>query len=440
VRGSAFLYTGGVAVFAGLLFGVLPALRLGSEKVLDALRDGGGAAVGRVRHRIRSVLVVTQVALALVLLVGSGLMVRSFQELRAVDPGFTPEGLLTFTTVLVPPKYGPGEPTAQFYDGLIDRLEEISGVVSAGGITALPLTGGEERYATQIDEFPSAEDELPPFLPFWRVTRGYFETMGIPIVEGRSFTADDHNARLGSLIISESFKNRYWPDVSALGKRIHASGWPARSVGVVGDVHAVGLGFPVEPNIYKPMLDAVGGDVRRMTMVVRSDADPLSLVPAIRAAIATIDPDLPISNIRSMEALVSDSMSRTSFIMSLLLLAAIVSLFLGSVGIYGVISYIVSQRTSEISVRLALGADSGAVQTMVLMEGMKLAVIGVVIGLLAAVALGRLLTSLLYGVTSFDPLTLVGGSVIFLTVAALASIIPAHRAASTPPAASLQST
>ncbi len=175
-------------------------------------------------------------------------------------------------------------------------------------------------------------------------------------------------------------------------------------------------------------------------MVVRSDAGPLSLVSAVRDAVETIDPDLPISNIRSMESLVSDSMSRTSFIMSLLLLAAIVSLFLGSVGIYGVISYIVSQRTSEISVRLALGADSGAVHTMVLMEGMKLAVTGIVIGLLAAVVVGRLLTSLLYGVTSFDPLTLVGGSLIFLTVAALASIIPAQRAAGTPPAAALQST
>ena len=175
-------------------------------------------------------------------------------------------------------------------------------------------------------------------------------------------------------------------------------------------------------------------------MVVRSDADPLSLVPAVRSAIEAIDPDLPISNIRSMESLVADSMSRTSFIMSLLLLAAIVSLFLGSVGIYGVISYIVSQRTSEIGVRLALGADSKKVRRMILVHGMKLAGAGVVIGLLATAVMGRLLTSLLYGVTSFDPLTLVGGSVIFLTVAALASVVPARRAACTSPAAALQST
>jgi predicted permease len=440
LSGSALLYTGGISVLAGLLFGVLPALRLGPDKMLDALRDGGRATIGRDRHRTRSVLVVAQVALALVLLVGSGLMVRSFQELRAVDPGFQPEGLLTFTIVLFPPKYGFGEPTAQFYDELIDRLEDIPAVASVGGISALPLTDGAERYATEIYEFPPADDELPPFFPFWRVTPGYFETMGIPVVEGRSFTADDHNERLGSVIISQSLKDRYWPQVSALGKRIQASGSPARSVGVVGDVHAAGLGFPAEPHIYKPMLDAEGGDVRRMTMVVRSDADPLSLVPAVRDAVATIDPDLPISNIRSMESLVADSMSRTSFIMSLLLLAAIVSLFLGSVGIYGVISYIVSQRTSEIGVRLALGADSKKVRRMVLVHGMKLAGAGVVIGLLATAVMGRLLTSLLYGVTSFDPLTLVGGSVIFLIVAALASSIPARRAACTSPATALQST
>ena len=175
-----------------------------------------------------------------------------------------------------------------------------------------------------------------------------------------------------------------------------------------------------------------------MSMVVRSDAEPFSLVPAIRSVIEAIDPDLAISDIRTMEDVVEDSMSRTSFTMSLLLLAALIALFLGSVGIYGVISYIVSQRTSEIGVRLALGADSGQVRGMILMQGMRLAGAGVVIGLLAAAAMGQLLTSLLYGVSPLDPLTLVGGSVVFLAVAALAGVIPARRAARTPPAVALQ--
>ena len=268
----------------------------------------------------------------------------------------------------------------------------------------------------------------------------YFETMGIPIVEGRFFTADDHHARLGSLIISGSIKDRYWPDVSALGKRF-AAGTLATSVGVAGDVHALGVESPVEEYIYKPMLDSwVGGSFEPMTMVVRSDADPLSLVPAIRSVIETMDPDLAVSDIRTMEDVVADSMSRTTFTMSLLMLAAIIGLFLGSVGIYGVISYIVSQRRSEIAVRLALGADSKKMRRMILIQGMKLAGAGVVIGLLAAAAMDRLLTSLLFGVSSFDPVTFVGGSLIFLAVAALAAVIPALRASRIPPAVALQST
>ncbi len=439
IRGSALLYTSGVSIFAGLLFGVLPALRSGSDKLMVSLRDGGrGTTIGRDRHRARNVLVVMQVALALVLLVGSGLMVRSFQALRAVDPGLTAEGLMTFRLAPPPTKYPGGEELAQFYDELIERLESIPGVISAGGITTLPLTGRGGGAQTRIEEFPVAEGQALPSYLARRVTPGYFETMGIPVLEGRSFTADDHNARLGSIIISESIKDLYWAEASALGKRI-VMGTPARSVGVVGDVYAVGLETPAEPHVYKPMLDSVGGGARAMRMVVRSDTDPLTLVPAIRSAIEAIDSDLPISELKSMEEIVADSMSRTSFTMSLLLLAAIIALFLGSVGIYGVISYIVSQRASEIAVRLALGADSEKVGRMVLMQGMRLAGAGVVVGLIAATVMGRLLTTLLYGVAPFDLLTLLGGSMIFLAVAAVASVIPALRASRIPPGVALQS-
>ena len=438
IQGSVLLYTGGISILAGLLFGVLPSLRSGSDKMLGALRDGGrGATIGRDRHRARSVLVVAQVALALVLLVGSGLMVRSFQELRSVDPGFNAEGVLTFRLAPPPNKYAGPDALTQFYDELIDRLEELPSVVSAGGINTLPLTGGGAILATAIEEFPPAEGEFPPTFLVRRATPGYFETMEIPIAEGRSFIADDHNARLGSMIMSQSIKDQFWPDVSALGKRMRASGAPAASVGVAGDVHDTGLEIAAEQFVYLPMLDSVGGGVRAMTMVVRSDADPLTLVPAVRSAIEAIDSDLPLSDVRSMEDLVGDSLSRTSFTMSLLVLAALIALFLGSVGIYGVISYVASQRTSEIGVRMALGADVGGVRTMILMQGMRLAGIGIVIGLLAAAAMGRLLTSLLYGVSPYDALTLVGGSVIFLAVAILAGVIPAQRAAGTPPAVAL---
>jgi putative ABC transport system permease protein len=439
IQGPVLLYTAGISILAGLLFGVLPALRSGSDKMLGAIKDGGrGATIGRDRHVARSLLVVTQVALALVLLVGSGLMVRSFQQLRAIDPGFNADGVLTFRLAPPPSKYAGTEPVTQFYDELFDRLRELPRVTSVGAINNLPLTGGGAILTTRIDEFPPAEDEFPPVFRIRRATPGYFETMEIPVAEGRSFIADDHNDRLGSLIISQSIKDQYWPDVSALGKRIQTAGAPARSVGVVGDVHDMGLEIPAEQFVYKPMLDSVGGGVRAMTVVVRSDADPLSIVPAIRSTIEAMDADLPISDIRTMGNVVGDSLSRTSFTMSLLVLAAMIALFLGSVGIYGVISYVASQRTAEIGVRMALGADEGGVRTMILMQGMRLAGAGVVIGLLAAGGMGRLLTSLLYGVSPLDPVTLVGGSVIFLAVAALAGVIPARRAARTPPAVALE--
>jgi putative ABC transport system permease protein len=204
--------------------------------------------------------------------------------------------------------------------------------------------------------------------------------MGMPVVEGRTFTSDDHNARLGSLIISESIKRQYWPNESALGKRLTTAGAPARVVGVVGDVHDTGLEIPAEQFVYKPMLDSVGGGVRPMMMTVRTDGDPDALVPGIRAAVEGLDPDLPITELQSMEDILGDSLSRTSFTMSLLLLAAVVALFLGSVGIYGVLSYVASQRTAEMGVRLALGADAATVRRIILSQGMMLAVVGVAVG------------------------------------------------------------
>jgi predicted permease len=388
-------------------------------------------------------MVMAQVALALVVVVGSGLMVRSFQELRSVDPGFDAEGVLTFRVAPSPAKYAsagtpPPEGLARFWDDLIARVNDMPGVVSAGAVTVLPLEGIGTRLTTAIDEFPIPEDEFPPTFLIRRATPGYFEAMGIPVVEGREFTADDHNARMGTLIISESIKERYWPTTSALGKRMQTAGAPARSVGVVGDVQALGLELPTDPVIYKPMLDSVGGGVAQMSMVVRTDGNPLALAAPLRSLIESIDPDLPISEMRTLDDLVSDSMSRTTFTMTLLLVAAVIALLLGSVGVYGVIAYVSSQRTAEIGVRMALGSDAGAVRRMILVQGLRIAVAGVILGLAGAVAMGGLFTSLLYGVSPLDPLTLVLGSALFLVVAALAALIPAHRAAQTPPAVALQ--
>jgi predicted permease len=443
IDGASLAFTAVVAMLAGVLCGVLPALASGSSKAIGALRDGGrNATLSRARHRTRNVLVVTQVALAFALVIGSGLMVRSFDALRSVDPGFQADGVLTFNVRPLPTKYEGPEPLARFYDSLIERLEAVPGVTRAGAINALPLFGGTGNLATVIEEFPPAEGEFPPGFYIHRATPGYFETMGIPVVEGRTLTSDDHNSRLGSVIIDSSLKQRYWPNTSALGKRMIISGIRAQVVGVVGDVHTQGLDLEAPQVLYLPMLDVAGAPglmaLGAMTITVRTSVEPLSIVPAIRSAIAELDGDLPMANVQSMENVVGQSLSRSSFMMTLLLIAALIALFLGSVGIYGVLSYVVSTRTAEIGVRSALGASPELLRRLVLFQGLRLAGVGVLIGVAGAVVLGRVIEAQLYGVEPVDPVTLAAGAAIFLAVAVLASLLPAIRAARTAPVDALR--
>ncbi len=437
---NVLLFTIGVTVLAGLLFGVLPAARSFSYRMVAALRDGGrGATVGRERHRARNILVVLQVAMALLLLVGSGLMVRSFQELRSVDPGFDSGGLVTFQLSPPPSRYQSPEATARFYDDLLARLRTLPGVQAAGAATQLPLaSGGTTVLATQVEDFPLGPDDFPPTFHVRRVTPGYFEAMRIPVVEGRVFEDRDHQNRLGSAVVSTGVKERFWPDASPIGKRVAPSSAWASIVGVVGDVHQRGLDAESEPTIYMPMLDSAGGGVRSMSVAIRTSLPPLSVMPAVRSQIQQLDPVLPITDVRTMETIVSDSMSRVSFTAFLLVLAALVGLFLGAVGIYGVISYTVAQRTVEMGIRQALGASAAGLRAMVVRQGVALTVVGMVVGLAAAAALGRVMTSLLYGVRAFDPVTFAAGAAVFLVVAVLASLLPAQRAASIAPSEALR--
>ncbi len=327
----------------------------------------------------------------------------------------------------------------------MERLGAVPSVTSVGGIALLPLTA-EDRFLKardellpfQIEEFPTPDGVSPTFLSR-RATAGYFATMRIPIIEGREFIPDDHRERLGSLLISESIKRQYWPNESALGKRW--TGWrgaPGRVVGVVGDVHNVGLDVPAEQFVYMPMLDSVYGIVSDLTLTVRTAGDPNLLVPSIRAVAAELEPLTSLAQMQSMDDILADSISGTSFVMTVLVLAAVIALFLGSVGIYGVLSYVASLRTSEMGVRLALGADPGRVRKMILTQGIVLAVWGVGLGLAGAVGLRGVLSSLLFGVSPLDPPTLVSVSVFFLAVAAASSLIPAIRAARISPAVALQ--
>jgi putative ABC transport system permease protein len=441
VSGAALAFTAGVSVLAGMLFGVLPALASSSSKTLSALRDGGrSATLGRHGHLTRNALVTAQVALAVVLVIAAGLMVRSFEALRSVDPGFTADNTLTFEVRPLPTKYTDGGAVARFYDRLLERLEAVPGVTRAGAINMLPLTGGSVNFNSAIEEFPTPEGEMGPSFAVRRATPGYFEAMGIPIVEGRAFTADDHNFRLNSVIISRSVKDRYWPNTSALGKRIRVADVSAQVVGVVGDVHHAGLDVAAEQFMYLSMLDAEGvpNAPTAMTVTVRTAVEPLSLVSAMRGAIADFDADVAMANVRSMQGVLDDSMSRTSFTASVLTIAGLVALFLGAVGIYGVLSYVVTQRTPEIGIRSALGASPGAVLRMVLSQGLRVAGVGVVIGHVAAVAAGRVIATQLYGVSPFDVVTLAVATAIFLVVAGVASFLPAARAAGTAPIEALR--
>lgn len=436
INGTVLGFTVLVSVLAGLLFGLLPAIRSSSTRAMAAIRDGGRrTTAGRSRNRTRNALVITQVALAFVLVAGAGLMVRSFQALLSVDPGFTAAGVLTFDVRPLATKYQSPEVMAQFYDRLIERLEAVPGVREAGAIETLPLAGNGRNFAAVIEEFPPAEDDFPPTFEVRRTAPGYFKAMGIPVIEGRTFTPDDYNQR--SVIISDSVKDRYWPDTSALGKRITIGDLSAQVVGVVGDVHDTSLRAAADRFLYLPTLDASGGGVRAMTMTVRTAVDPLSVVPAIRSAIAELDPDLPMANVRPMQRVLDDSLSHTSFTLTLLVIAALAALFLGSVGIYGVLSYLVSQRAAEIGIRSALGARPGKVLGMVLSQAMRLAGLGVLIGVTAVLSLGRVIAALLYAISPVDLVTLVAVSVIFMAVAVLASLLPAIRAADTSPANAL---
>jgi predicted permease len=388
---------------------------------------------------VRNALVTTQIALAFVVVIGAGLMVRSFEALRSVDPGFSAARVLTFEVSPLRTKYGSPEAMAQLYDRLTERLEAVPGVIRAGAIDILPLTLNFPTFTSVIEEFPPAEDEFPPLFQTRRTAPGYFEAMGIPLIEGRAFTPDDQNQRLPAVIISESVKARYWPDESALGKRIVvAQRIPTQVVGVVGDVRAGTLDTAAEQTLFLPMIDSMGGGVRAMTMTVQTAVEPLSVANEIRSAIGELDGDLPMANVRSMDSVLGNSMRATSFTTSLLAIGALIAVFLGTVGIYAVLSYVVSLRTAEIGIRSALGASPGDVRRMVLSQGMRLGIAGVLIGLVAAVALGRVMRTLLYDTSPVDPVTLIAASALFMAVAIFASFVPAARAAGTSPVRALR--
>jgi predicted permease len=454
---QVLLFTLTLSLFAGAFFGMFPVLKYRTGGLVNALKEGGrGGDAGKEKHRARNVLVVAQMALALLLLVGSGLMIRSFQALRNVDPGFrNPEEVLLVRLSIPPAEVEDPVEVTRTHELLAQRLGEIPGVGIVGFSQSVTMDGWNSNDPVFVEGFPmEGEGQLPPIRRNKWVGEEYVQAMQIPLVAGRPIDLRDSYDLNQVVMVTENFTWEYWDSpTDALGKRIsvgHSEGRWQEIVGVVGNVRDDGLDQAPPAVVFWPMMqrnmwedlpgDAPEIGVRRsMVFVIRSPrVGSPDFMTEVREAIWGVNPNLPLANVRTLDELLTRSMARTSFSLIMLGIAAGVALILGAIGIYGVISYVVSQRTRELGVRLALGAEASDVRRMVLKQGLILAGMGVIIGLGAAIGLTRLMEALLYGVDPVDPLTF-GAMALSLTfVALLASYIPARRASKVDPVVAIR--
>jgi predicted permease len=439
-------FTAAIALGCAAFFGLVPLLRLRDVSLLGSLREGAahGATSGRGRHALRNSLVVAQMALALVLLVGSGLMLRSFQALRQVDPGFEPEGVLTAGFFIPPGEMQGWQEVTGYFRDLGDAVRAQPGVEAVGFGQISPLGGGAPFFTFQVEDHPRGDGELPILASHNRVEPGFFEALGIDLVEGRTLQAGDGADGTRSVVVSESFARRWWPNASPLGRRVRQGGpdedW-FQIAGVVADVKYGSLEEDAEETVYWPSTTGPAANplaTRAMEIYVRTGSDPLALVPVLRREADALNARIPVSNPRAFTDVFAQATSRTSFTMSLLGAASAIALALGLVGIYGVVSYVVSQRTREIGVRLALGATAPSVRGMVVRHGLLLAAIGVAVGLAASAALSSVMATLLYGVSPIDPITYGAVAVALVAVSVVGTWIPATRAAGVDPARALR--
>jgi predicted permease len=442
--GGVLLFALMLTVATGLVFGLAPALELSRPDLNRALKEGGRTGtVGRASQRFRDSLAVAQMGLSVVLLIGAMLLVRSFQELRRIDLGFNRENALTLRTVVPTATYPDPEHVVGFYRTLLQRIGELPGMRSVGATRLLPLTGGIGDWSITLEGRVRAPGENPN--GDWQVvTPGYFETMGMQKVRGRFFSGADHENAPIVAVINATMANRYWPNEDAIGKRFHLGSaerpW-ITIVGIVGQIRHNAVTETPRAEMYVPHAQwgpAGASAPRGMTIVVRTAGDPLAALGHVRQTIRSLDPSLPVADIRTLERVADDSLSQPRFTTLLLALFAGLALTLATIGIYGVISLLVTRRRQEIGIRIALGARPGTILNMVLRRGLTLAGLGVAIGLGSALLLTRVVASMLYGVSRFDAMTFALVPAILATVALLACLIPAGRAATVNPVVALR--
>ena len=435
-------------VLTGFLFGLAPAVRLGRTNLQDSLHDGGrGSTSGASRGHLRTALVVSELALAVVLVVGSGLLVRSFSKLSGTDPGFNPDGMLTFDLALTFAHYPDFEGIADFYSRLLQDLETLPGVESVAATSTLPL-GLQLDYQVKVvlDGRPTPEVGQEPQMYTRQVASGFFRNMGIPLIRGRGFEVRDNREGPAVAIINEAARRRYFPDEDPIGKTISGVGGEygplgrisnnrVEIVGIVSDVKYTNLAEAASPSMYFPLDQA---PFRRMTMTLRTRGDPLNLVQDVRTRVSSLDTNLALGQTSPLDRIVALSVARERFSMLLLTAFGVVALLLASIGVYGVISYGVAQRTGEMGIRLALGARPEDVRSLVMRHGMLVAILGVVGGLVGAWALSQVMASQLYELSSTDPWTFGGAALLLSATALLATYIPALRASRVDPIVALR--
>lgn len=445
--GATFGFAVAATVVAALLSGLAPALRAVRGNLADGLRDRGTDAGGTRGNKLRTVLVVSEMTLSLVLLIGAGLMVRSFAAIQRVDPGFDPKNAVTFTVPLPFIKYLTSQARATFVNRLGDALATLPGVESVGGVTPLPLAGGEQysvgsygRIGESDDAYRANKADYKAVLP------GYFEAMRITLLSGRTLVrADNEESAQDVVVVDQKFASRVFGRENPLGAQVLIDHFneqtfslerlPVTIVGVVANVRSASLATEGRETIYHPF---VFQSFLPMTFVVRTAAEPASLIPQIRSAVTAIDKDVPVADPSTLQSWVSEAMAQTRFLLALASAFAGLALVLAALGLYGVIAYSVRQRTREIGVRVALGASAQQVHRMIFGHGMVVAGIGIGLGLVASVALTRVVASYLVGVSATDPITFLGVPLVLLGVAALASYLPARRAATIDPVRALR--